>query len=72
MWWRPVLSVFLAAAGFFLLSAWCIFCMAAPLWLVIHSPIDGMPARAAAVVACVAGLWFALWTVAKLTRSRFP
>lgn len=53
-----------------LLIAWCVGCMAIPLWAVTVLPVDGMTERILAVVAAVAGLWFSLWTAAKLTHSR--
>ena len=61
----------MAATGLIiLLIAWCVACMAVPLWIVTVLPIEGMAERLAAVIAALGGLIFALWSVAKLTRSR--
>ena len=69
-WLRQALDILTATALFVLLIAWCIGCMAAPLWLVTALPIGGVAERALAVLAVGGGLWFALWVAAKITKSR--
>jgi len=51
--------------------AFCVGCMAAPLWIVARIPLPDVVAPLAHLVAGIAGLWFALWVGAKVTGSRF-
>lgn len=67
---RQVLDLLLGAALFVLLMAWCVGCMAVPLWAVGLLPVYGVAERALAIFAAGGGLVFSLWTVSKVTRSK--
>ena len=67
---RRVLDLLVATGLLMLLIAWCVGCMAVPLWVVTLLPVDGMAERILALIAAGFGLWCGLWTVAKLTHSR--
>lgn len=54
--------------GFILLQAWCVACIALPLWAIdragLVEPWFGGWLIAASVIG---GLWFALWTLKRVT-----
>ncbi len=67
---RHVLSWLLAVVFFVTLMAWSAGCMYVALRLAEIAGLADEWERALAVVAAAAGLWFALWSAARLTGHR--
>ena len=68
---KVVAGFLLAVGGLMGILVWCVACLTAAAWAVDRAiPGDTVFKRAVLMAALIGALWFAIWTLARLSHSR--